>query len=196
MRILFIGSHTDDIELACGGTIAKQAHDIFCLVFSVCDNPSLHSEFRATFRHLGIKEENTRVLNHNFRQFYWQQGQILDILIDMREAIQPQMVFTHSVNDCHQDHKIVAQESVRAFKNRNLLTYTHPWNGNGEENFFVEISKDNLDRKIKALSCYSSQQHRPYFNPEFIKAQAMVNGIKCGKLYAEGFKVEKMAQIL
>lgn len=191
-RVLYIGAHTDDIELACGGTIAKSHDEIHCLIFSVCDNPLLHTEFRNTFLSLGIKEQNTRVLNYNFREFYWQQSHILNILLEMRRAILPIKVFSHSINCVHQDHKIVAQESLRAFKNDNLFTYTHPWNGNGDENHFVELSEEHLNSKIKALANYKSQEHRSYFNPEFIRAQAVYNGIKCGKKYAEAFRIEKL----
>jgi LmbE family N-acetylglucosaminyl deacetylase len=67
-----------------------------------------------------------------------------------------------------------------------------PFNGELLPNYFVEISEQHLEKKIQALACYKSQSHRAYMDPEFIRSQAIYNGIKCGKKYAEAFRIEKM----
>ena len=40
----------------------------------------------------------------------------------------PFIIFTTSMNDIHQDHKVIYEESIRAFKFENLLSYEIPWN--------------------------------------------------------------------
>jgi LmbE family N-acetylglucosaminyl deacetylase len=80
---------------------------------------------------------------------------------------------------------------MRVWK-KSIFTYLAPWNGNENPNYFVEITQQQLERKIEALACYRSQAHRPYMNADFIRAQARYNGIKCGKLYAEAFKIERL----
>lgn len=122
------------------------------------------------------------------REFHLQRKEIADYLYSLRRV---DFVFTHSGKDKHLDHRTLGEESLRVF-NCNLITYLSPWNGQFNENYFSVISEEELENKIKALSCYNSQNHRAYMDHNFIRAQATYNGIKCGKPYAEAFKAERL----
>lgn len=187
-KYLFIGSHTDDVELSCGGTMRKlvyQGHEVHHLAMSYCGSKQLTVESMKSADVLGIQ---LSIAEFTVREFHTQRKQIADYLYNLRGV---DFVFTHSKEDRHSDHRTIGEESLRVF-NCNLITYLSPWNGSHSENYFVEISELELENKIKALSCYHSQNHRAYMDPNFILAQARYNGIKCGKLYAEAFKSEKL----
>lgn len=190
-KYLFIGAHTDDIELSCGGTIYKlvQEHYIHCLSFSFCNKPELGEEYDASLSLLGV---NFISLSNFPSRIFTKHRQ--DILNSLYSLTGFDFIFTHSVDCIHQDHKVIARESLRAFKGKNLITYSQPWNTNENPNYFVELSEQQLEKKIEALACYKSQAHRAYMSPDFIRAQARYNGIKCGKLYAEAFKIERLIQ--
>jgi LmbE family N-acetylglucosaminyl deacetylase len=189
MKYLFIGAHTDDVELSCGGTIAKlleENHDVTHLALSYCRSLDLMREFDEANEVLGI---DRYVHAFTCREFVKEQTEIGNLLHGLNTSFD--FVFTHSVNDRHSDHKVVAEQSLRVL-NYNLITYLGAWNGQQNENHFVEISQQQLDKKIEALACYESQSYRPYMSPEFIRAQAIFNGIKCNKRFAEAFRIERL----
>lgn len=192
MKYLFIGAHPDDTDLSCGGTMAKlseEGHKVRSIALSMC-NAALLDEFPSAAKILGVKES---IHNFTVRTIHTQRGQLADCFFQRRDRYD--FVFTHSLIDRHLDHRTVAEESIRIF-NKNLISYMQPLNGNEEPNYFVEISEEQLEKKISAILCYKSQLHRPYMNRDFIRSLAIVNGIKCGKLYAEGFKVVRLVQSL
>ena len=166
--------------------LKEQGHEVDYLCLSFCGNYSLKQECILASKILGVIP-----VIHDFpvRCFSSQPNKIADILY---KRDQYDFVFTHSGSDRHPDHRTVAEASLRIF-NCSLLTYISPWNGHEQPNFFVEITKSQLDQKIDALSCYKSQAHRHYMSPEFIRAQAIYNGVKCVKQYAEGFRSLRLA---
>lgn len=192
MRYLFLSAHTDDCELSCGGTMAKLAsegHRIECRPLTDCDNPTLYDEGLQASNILG--NAFLVAVGFDYRKFYKTRFKLANYLYGLKDDYD--FVFTHSTSCRHTDHRTVAEESKRIF-NSCLITYIQPWNGHHEENYFVELSEEHLEKKIQALSCYKSQSHRSYMNAEFIRAQAVYNGIKCGKKYAEAFRIERLIQ--
>lgn len=183
MKALFIGAHTDE-ELCFAGTMQK--YDAHYVAFSHCNNPQLEIECENSLDVLGVGSR--LIQNVTVREFHLSSQIPIFLHALSREY---DMVFTHSINDRHPDHRFIARQSRRIF-NCNLFTYIGPWNGNENPNYFVELSEEHLEKKIKALSCYKSQSHRSYMSPEFIRSQAIYNGIKCNRKYAEAFRIEKL----
>jgi len=102
-------------------------------------------------------------------------------------------VFIPSLNDLHQDHKVIAEEGVRAFKNSSLLSYELLWNIISFHNTcFFELTLNQVEKKIKAIQEYKSQTFRGYSDPDFIKAQLKVRGVQVGLEYAEVFEVVRI----
>lgn len=187
-KYLFIGYHIDDCELSCGGTMIKlvmSGHEVHNLVFALGGaNESEWNESNKIIGSVGtFYFPDCQVQHKSIR--------IADYLYHRRNDYD--FVFTHSIDDRHPHHRLAAEETKRVI-NTNLFTYLAPWNGSHEENHFVELSESQLETKIKALECYKSQAHRAYMHPDFIRAQARYNGIRCGKLYSEGFKVVRLVQ--
>ena len=195
MKYLFIGSHTDDIELCCGGTVAKyieEGHDVICETLShVYYGRDLTKEWNASMSSLAIP--NYEFKNFTPRYFHYERQDILQWLVELREQHQPDIIFTHSAHDQHQDHSVVGYESVRAFKNLNLITYCGEWNQFvSEANFYVQLSDEQMQKKLKALECYASQQSKHYFDRDFNLSRALLSGAKIGAKYAESFRILNM----
>lgn len=183
MKYLFIGAHTDE-EICFAGAIQKYNDNCFYVAFSICGLPELKKEFNKS---CGLLDVCSVASTLTVRAFDRQA--IADFLYEQQKDFD--CLFTHSISDIHPDHRIVAEESKRVWK-KSLFTYLAPWNGNDNPNYYIEISEEHLEKKIKALSCYKSQSHRAYMSPDFIRSQAIYNGIKCGKRYAEAFRIEKL----
>jgi LmbE family N-acetylglucosaminyl deacetylase len=122
---------------------------------------------------------------------------LLDDIIRLRDNIRPDYVFMPSVNDIHQDHYTLAQEGVRAFKFSSLLCYELPWNNfSFQTSCFYEVDAAQLQRKIDAVACYRSQQHRPYASADFIRSLAVTRGVQTGAPLAECFEVVRLVNRL
>jgi len=169
-KILFIGAHTDDVELSAGGTIAKlieEGHDVRVYCFSYCDNMQLLLEFQRSMNILGVRNYELNTYDNRTVSYYRQN--VLDDLIKYRESFYPDIVFTHDPNDLHQDHACIGQETLRAFKFFNIITYIAPWNSRADSpNLFVSLNKHQVDKKIEACKCYESQQGRFYMYEDMI----------------------------
>jgi LmbE family N-acetylglucosaminyl deacetylase len=142
---------------------------------------------------LGIPPSNLILFDFAVRTFNFHRQEILEEIIKLKNDIKPDLVFIPSINDIHQDHFIISNEGVRAFKLSTLLSYELPWNNfSFTTSCFFKLSHANIETKLRALNCYKSQQHRPYANEDFIKSLAKVRGVQTGSEYAEVFEVIRM----
>jgi LmbE family N-acetylglucosaminyl deacetylase len=124
------------------------------------------------------------------RRFPEHRQDILQQIIELRDEIKPDIVFVPSPNDIHQDHQVIAQEGLRAFKRHTLLGYEEPWNNIiFETRCFIPLREEHIQRKIEALQCYRSQGHRTYLDAEFIRSLARTRGTQIEGGYAEAFEV-------
>ena len=197
MKILVLSPHPDDAELYAGGTLAKlkrQGAEIHWVSFSKCDNDEIEDEWNNSMDI--FKPAQRYFWNFPRREFDRYRQEILDELITIRETNHKiDYVFSTPPYDIHQDHAVIGQEAIRAFKNTNLLFYLQPSNLiNLNVKVFSEITGDDLYVKWEAIKCYKSQfiMERPYFDINYIKSLAKVYGTMINKPYAEGFDSFRM----
>ncbi len=202
--VLVLAPHTDDGEFGCGGTINKlieEGNDVYYAAFSACQQsvlkefPSdiLITEVKEATLTLGIKPENLILFDYDVRTFNYRRQEILDDLIKLRTKINPDIIFIPALTDIHQDHKTIAEEGLRAFKFKTLLSYEMPWNNiTFSTSSFSILSEENINTKVKALKQYKSQAHRPYANENFIKSLATTRGVQIGAQYAETFEIVRI----
>jgi len=199
--ILILAPHTDDGELGCGGLIAKairQGSNVFYAAFSTADEsvpkhfPSdqLAKEVKEATQLLGIETKNLFIYNHSVRKLNTVRQEILEELIHLRELIKPDLVLLPSQKDIHQDHITVTSEGIRAFKNCSILGYELIWNNlSFATDCFITLTQEDIDKKIKALKAYKTQQGKAYMDSDFIKSLAIVRGTQIQQKYAEAFEV-------
>jgi N-acetylglucosamine malate deacetylase 1 len=191
MIVLTLSPHMDDSELGAGATLSMLAknNEVYHVTFSDSENSNLYYECSNANNHLQLQA--VRMLDFKFREFPKQRQEILDQLYQLNEWIKPELVFIPN-RDCHQDHQVIHDEALRAFKYSSILAYELPWNNlSFKPSFFTILSEAQLQTKINALSEYKSQQHRNYFNMDFIKAWAKYRGVQHNTEYAEAFEVVK-----
>ena len=188
-KILVLSPHTDDAEFGCGGSIARwidDGNEIYCVAFS-CGNAH-RKEFFAAMDCLHIEDAAVNVFET--RCFIKARQDILDCLISIRDDFNPDTVLIPSSGDIHQDHQVIHQEAIRAFKHCTILGYELPWNSLvTDSTMLVSITEDQLDSKLNAIACYESQAEKAYADPNFIEGLARVRGVQAGTCYAEGFEV-------
>jgi len=165
-NILVLSPHTDDETLGCGGFINKLSkhNNINFVCFSYCDNNSLKEEyFNAVTSLCGDSITSLKMLEHKVRCFDRQE--VLDDLIKIKKEIEPDIIICPSIYDVHQDHLVIYNESVRAFKDKTILGYCHHWNivGISDLRLTVKLNESNIKSKNMAMDKYQTQLKRKYF---------------------------------
>lgn len=204
-RALFVSPHTDDVELGAGGTVARfvKTHEVHVAAFSDAwdaqpegfPENTLIAEMKGAMEVLGVDADRVHVLKFRTRHFQAVRQSVLDEMIRIRERVRPDFVFAPSTRDSHQDHQVVVNEVLRAFKGAriSILGYELPWNNlSFETTGFVALDEEHINKKLEALAQYRSQQHRRYLNEEFVRGLASVRGTQIGSRYAEAFEVMRV----
>jgi LmbE family N-acetylglucosaminyl deacetylase len=200
-RVLVLAPHTDDGELGCGATISRKIEEgaeVMYVAFSICtrslpegwDPMTLAIEVKAATKILGIKPENLILYDYDVRRFKEFRQDILEELVKINKSFKPTLVMVPSPTDIHQDHQVISEEGLRAFKNVSILGYELPWNNTSfNTRCFIKLQDRHLQTKIDALKEYKSQKHRTYLNEKFIESLAITRGVQINTNYAEAFEV-------
>ena len=200
-KILVLVPHTDDGELGCGGSIARkieEGNDVYYAAFSICTRSlpphlapdTLEKEVKVATKILGLRPENLILFDYDVRRFKEFRQDILEEIVKIRSQINPDLVFVPSPTDIHQDHEVIAEEGLRAFKNTSILGYELPWNNvSFNTRCFIKLSEQQIEKKVEALNAYKSQMHRTYLNETFIRSLATIRGVQINAQFAEAFEV-------
>lgn len=195
-KVCFIGAHPDDIELGCGALIARIAGktDIRCVTFS--DNQKnpllgqLVGEHYASMETLGVPRERVDLLDFETRRFQEHRQEILEVMVGILREDDPDIVLVHSKSDVHQDHGVLTQEALRAFRGRTVLGFDVIRSSYGFfPDFLVGVDEADVQKKLDALACYKTYAGKYYFAPEVTRATLIRNGAICERPYAEGFDI-------
>lgn len=205
-KVLILAPHTDDGELGAGGAIARYVEEgveVKYVAFSDCSeslpegyaNGTLAMECHMAMGTLGVKDVS--VLDFPVRNFDKYRQRILDALIKIRTEYSPDVVFLPSSHDNHQDHAVIHQEGVRAFKGSSLFGYFFLWNSfKFDFTGVVELDEGHIEKKMKAIECYKSQSQRFYCRDGYMKSVAKTVGASLGVKFAEVFECIRVFQKL
>jgi len=183
MKVLAIGCHPDDVEVACAGTLVRyknEGHEVtICHVANgdmghVIIQPEELRAMRAieaqnSGKLAGIKVvtcdvHDLKVYDHDVKQ--------LDLVVDLIRREQPDVIITHGPNDYMPDHVSVSKlvfaasfhASVPHYGNQDLppakitpIFYMDTLAGvNHLPTEYVDIT-DTIDLKLEMLECHVSQ---------------------------------------
>jgi LmbE family N-acetylglucosaminyl deacetylase len=195
-RVLFIGAHPDDIELGAGALLHNIAQrcDVLCVTLSNNQkNPQLKSvveEHYASMGVLGVPKEKVIVEKFTTRNFPDARQEILEYMLKLRGDFQPEIIFVHSKQDVHQDHNVVTDEALRAYRGITVLGYDVIRSSYGFfPHFLAEVSEEDVNKKIEALSQYKTYADKYYFSPELLRAIMVRHGSLAECSFAEGFDI-------
>ena len=221
-KILILSPHADDEILGCGGLISKFSklnYEINVLIMTNANKGApeifkskeikmLRKEAKIANNFIGSKRlffENLPAINLNNYPVY----KISMIINKYIKDINPEIILIPSANDIHDDHKIIfkaAKVSMRPNKKSNLkkiLSYEvlseTEWNEDGKSfnpNYFVCLTKSDINNKVKAFLKYKSQVKKfPHpRSKEAILSLSRVRGSQVFTEYAEAFRVEKILE--
>lgn len=200
--VLCIGAHCDDIEIGCGATLLRWVREypaarFFYVVFA--GEPIREQESRVAAAQLldGAAELDLRFFKFRASYFPSEVEAIKDAFESLKSTLNPDVIYTHHLNDRHQDHKLIGELTWNTFRSHTIFEYEIPkYEGDlGHPNIFVPIAAHDLEHKVRCLlASFPSQRSRSWFTGETFRAVARLRGIECGAPggYAEAFHGRKL----
>ncbi len=198
--ILAIGSHPDDIEYGCGGTLTKYAqagHKVYLYIAtsgSFGGDPDVRKqEMEDSAKLLGAVEVYWG--DYVDTQMPLDQG-LIDEIEGIIDSVWPKFIFTHWHDDTHQDHRNLTACTLSATRYiPNFLFYEGPTSQNFNPNVYVDISSV-LATKLALLEAHASQMERTHIEDTTIldmaRSAATFRGIQARVRHAEGFVSQRL----
>lgn len=209
MKILAIGAHFDDVELGCGGALARHAaegDEVYVFVAtvsgftnqydqSVRSSEVARAEADEAMKVLGVKE----MYCGNFRTLQIEFVDALNIeILKLVQDLGIEQVYTHWTGDVHHDHQAVSKASLHSCRHvSRLLMYRSNWYHSATDfrgNFYVDITA-YWGTKERAIRAHVSEMERTSSRwISFFHNEAENAGQRIGVKYAEVYEVVKWLQ--
>jgi LmbE family N-acetylglucosaminyl deacetylase len=200
--ILCLGAHCDDIEIGCGGTLLQLRRRFASLriVWHVFSGGAVReAETRSAAAKLIGEDASARVVVHGFRASYfpYHGAEIKDVFEALKGEVAPELVFTHFLQDRHQDHRVVSELTWNTFRDHAILEYEIPkFEGDlGHPNVYVPLDEANAEHKVATLlESFPSQASRPWFDADLFRGHMRLRGVECNapQRFAEAFHGRKV----
>lgn len=203
LKVLLLGAHCDDIEIGCGGTILRLAAErsnleVTWVVFS--SNPQREQEARTSAsRFLEHAARPAKVVVKQFRDgfFPYQGSAIKEFFEELKDAIDPDLIFTHYREDRHQDHRTISDLTWNTWRRHLILEYEIPkYDGDlGTPNLFVPLDPDVCGRKARTIcEVFRSEAGKGWLTEDALQAIMRLRGVECAApgRYAEAFHCRKL----
>jgi N-acetylglucosamine malate deacetylase 1 len=195
-KVLFLGAHPDDIEIGCGALIHHIVHQTEILCVTLSDNqknPDLKNvkgEHLKSMKVLGVPDDKVLFGPFTTRIFPDARQEILEYFLKLRKDFQPDLIFVHSKQDVHQDHLTMTDEALRAFRGITVLGFDVVRSSYGFfPHFLAEVTEEDVQKKIEALSQYETYRDKYYFNSELTRSIMVRHGALAEIPFAEGFDI-------
>ena len=195
-RALFLGAHPDDIELGCGALLHHIVPHTEVLCVTLSDNQknpllsNVVNEHYKSMQSLGVPERSIVLGPFTTRLFHDARQDILEYFLKLRNEFKPDVIFVHSKADVHQDHNTMTDEALRAFRGITVLGFDVVRSSYGFfPHFLVQVSEEDVNAKLTALSQYETYRDKYYFNNELTRSIMVRHGALAEVQFAEGFDI-------
>jgi len=192
--VLAISAHPDDAEIGCGASLLRhraEGHDIVHVLATRGaqggDQERRTAEARRAADLLGARLvigdlTDTRVTDG---------PETIALIEEAIRAYQPDVVYTHSANDVHQDHRSVHRATLVAARNvPNVFCYQSPSTTIDFRPTLFADAGEFFDAKLDLLDAYGSQTAiRGYLDREVVRATGRYWSRFSSCEYAEPFEV-------
>ena len=221
-RILIIAAHPDDEILGCGGLLSKYANQVETSIVFIAEGDSCRFDTPEltplVLEKINHREDCARealglfnITDIEFNKLPCGRLDSVDI-IDINKIIEkkilsfkPTIILSHYSQDTNNDHRIVSRSVHMSTRpvigfDMNVLSFeilsSTEWNLQNpfKPSFFVELSEDDLTKKIDAIKIYDGEiREFPHSrSSEGVKCLSQYRGMQIGVNYAEAFYVNRI----
>lgn len=212
MKIVAIGAHFDDLELACGGTIARftsLGHTVDVIMTSRSDYADAYgnvlrtelqakSEGVAGLKVLGV--DKIVCLNYPTKEVVFCK-QLIESINRYFDLWKPDFILAPSQNESHQDHYNTSKAVMSAGRyQKTIWTYetlypSKTTNTVFRPTLYVDIT-EQMQTKLDSLKAHTSQFSKYEHWTDLVTSLARVRGIENQCKYAEAYDIIRMEQKL
>ena len=204
-RVLALGSHSDDIEIGCGGTLlaltrARPEVEVTWVVHGAEGQRGREARASAQAFMAGTRSE---LIVHGFRDgfFPYTGAEVKDVFEELKRRLDPDVIFTHTRHDLHQDHRLVCELTWNTWRNHLILEYEIPkYDGDlGTPNVFGPVSEDIAREKVKlVVEAFESQTSKHWFDEQLFLGLMRMRGMegRSPSGYAEAFTCRKLSLLV
>jgi LmbE family N-acetylglucosaminyl deacetylase len=207
-NVLAVGAHPDDVEIGCGGTLAKHvARGDFVLIL-IMTNPHCVDYHGKIVREKEICEieaqEAANILGAELITLGFKDKEVpysvesIEAINKVIDEYQIDLIYTHWTHDTHQDHLRTTRSVLAAGRYVKTILMYEPFYPAGRSyigfrnQYYVDIS-ETINKKMAALKKHKTQIER--YGKEFleaIEARARQRGYEIGSKYAECYEVVRI----
>lgn len=190
-QVLAVGAHPDDVELAISATLAKHVaagHEVTVLV---CSRGEAGGSQRADEAQQAADLLGVRLVQGELPDTAIDDGvRTVRLIEDVCARVAPDVVYLHSSEDTHQDHRAVHRAGLVAARSVPLVAcFQSPSATVAYRPTRFEDVTGFLPAKLAAIAAHRSQAARSYLDPELVTATARYWG-RFGRVrYAEPLEV-------
>ena len=211
MKIMAIGAHLDDIELACGGTLAKakkHGHHVKAVIMSKSGYTNIHGEMQR-FDEDAVREGTEAlkilgVMDISIHDFPTKDIEFCSVTVEAIEKeiidFRPDYILTHHPFDTHQAHVGVAKATVAAARRHNNVLFYEPIAPSGRgyvpfrPNYYIDITGE-IEQKLDSLRRHKTE-FRKFGGEDWVfgvQCRSGFRGYEIGVKYAECFEILRLA---
>jgi LmbE family N-acetylglucosaminyl deacetylase len=199
--VLCLGAHSDDIEIGCGGTLlylksAWPGLKLYWVVFSAKGPRGLEARKAAE---LFAGDCDTEIVLKEYRDGFlpYSGGEVKDFFEELKNHVNPDLIFTHWSGDAHQDHRLLSELTWNTFRNHLILEFEIPkYDGDmGRPNLYVPLETELCDRKVDYLfEAFASQRSKRWFDRSTFLGLMRLRGMESNSPsgMAEAFHARKI----
>jgi len=201
-RVLCIGAHSDDIEIGCGGTVLRLIEqnpnlEFYWLV--LCSNPQRAIEATKSANEFlkGVKKKTIVVKDFRDGFLPYIGAPVKEAFEEIKRTFVPDLVFTHTRQDLHQDHRMTCELTWNTFRSHMILEYEIPkYDADLKPtNYFVPLTDKQAKKKVKGLMrFFGTQKNKHWFSEDLFEGLMRLRAIEVASptRYAEGFHCRKI----
>ncbi len=200
VKYLALAPHPDDVELGCIAALQsmiRKDDEILYVVMSKCLDIERNKNILSEFEKVTEKLEEIfpckfshKIFDFPNRRLFETHMEIRAVLDKIRDEYKPDVVFTTSLNDLHQDHKYLSEETIRVFRRCTVLSYEISTSvGNFQPSLYKIVTKEQLDNMIDIVNIYESQKGQQYMSDDLIRGILKHRGGEIGVDFAQAFEV-------
>ena len=202
--LLAVGCHPDDIEIGCGATILTltralpELHVTWVVLAAATKEREVEARASADAFLAAAGSADVRI--HGLQDGYlpYLGAAVKDVFEELKSAIDPQLILTHTRDDFHQDHRLACELTWNTFRNHFVLEYEVPKTDGdlGRPNVFVPLSESVANEKVELLHRhFPSQAEKHWFDEDTFRGLMRLRGMEANapERFAEAFFARKVA---
>jgi LmbE family N-acetylglucosaminyl deacetylase len=137
---------------------------------------------------------DVRILRHRETFLPYDGAKVKESFEELKSS-EPDLIFTHTRFDLHQDHRLACELTWNTFRDHVILEYEVPkYDGDlGTPNVYFPLDEAIVADKLGLLrELFPSQAGRHWFDDELFRGLMRLRGMESATAYAEAFICRKL----